>query len=109
MKKVEMWSVELPFSSGQEQEGLRPAVIFADTEIGIVAVIPLTSNLQALRFKHTYTIEKSKSNGLIADSVALIFQLRAIDSKRLKKKIGDLESKHINNLNGLIVKYLNLQ
>lgn len=108
MKKGEIWLVELPYSGGQEQEGLRPAIIFADTGIGVATVIPLTSNLQALRFQDTYTIEKSKGNGLGADSVALIFQLRAIDSKRLKKKIGDLENRHINKINELIAKYLNL-
>lgn len=108
MKKGEIWLVELPSSGGQEQEGLRPAIIFADTEIGIVTVIPLTSNLQALRFQHTYTIEKSKTNGLGTDSIALIFQLRAIDSKRLKKKIGELENRHVKKVNELIIKYLNL-
>lgn len=108
MNKGEVWLVELPYSGGQEQEGLRPAVIFANTGFGIVTVIPLTSNLQALRFQYTYQIEKSKTNGLSADSIALIFQLRAIDSKRLKKKIGELESKHLKKLDELIIKYLNL-
>ena len=108
MKKGEICLIELPVSSGQEQEGLRPAILFADTEIGIITVIPLTSNLQALRFQHTYTIEKSKANGLSADSAALIFQLRAIDSKRIKKKIGDLESKHLQKINELVIKYLAL-
>ena len=108
MNKGEVWFVELPYSYGQEQEGLRPAIIFAKTEIGIVTVIPLTSNLQALRFQYTFTIEKSKANGLGTDSVALIFQLRAIDSKRLKRKIGELESKHLNKINELVVRYLNL-
>lgn len=108
MKKGEIWLVELPYSDGQEQEGLRPAIIFASTEIGISTVIPLTSNLQALRFNYTYTIENSKVNGLTADSVALIFQLRAVDSKRLKKKVGDLESKHLSKINDLLLKYLGL-
>ena len=108
MKKGEVWLVDLPSSGGQEQEGLRPAVVFANAGIGITSVIPLTSNLQALRFQHTYQIEKSKTNGLSSDSIALIFQLRAIDSKRLKKKIGELESKHLKKLNELITKYLDL-
>ena len=109
MKKGEIWLVELLSSIGQEQEGLRPAIIFADTEIGIVTVVPLTSNLQALRFQHTYTIEKSKTNGLGADSIVLIFQLRAIDSKRLKKKVGELEHRHHKKINDLIIKYLSLE
>ena len=109
MKKGEIWLIELPSSDGQEQEGLRPAIIFADTGFGIATIVPLTSNLQALRFQHTYTIEKSKTNGLSADSIALIFQLRAIDSKRLKKKVGELEYKHHKKINDLIIKYLSLE
>ena len=62
MKKGEIWLVDLPYSGGQEQEGLRPAVIFANIEIGITTVIPLTSNLQSLRFQYTHSIEKSKIN-----------------------------------------------
>ena len=108
MKKGELWLVELPSSDGQEQEGLRPAIIFADTGIGIVTVIPLTSNLQALRYQYTYQIEKSKANGLGVDSIALIFQLRAIDSRRLKRKIGEIEGRHLNKINEIIIKYLNL-
>lgn len=108
MEKGEIWLVELPSSNGQEQEGLRPAIIFASTEIGIVTIIPLTSNLQALRFQYTYTIQKSKINGLGNDSVALIFQLRAIDSKRLKKKLGELENKNLSRINELVLKYLKI-
>lgn len=108
MKKGEIWLVELPYSGGQEQEGLRPAIIIANTEIGITTITPLTSNLQALRFQHTCTVEKSKVNGLSSDSIALIFQLRAIDSKRLKRKIGELEIKHLNKINELILTYLNI-
>mgnify|MGYP001598140454 CR=1 FL=1 len=108
MRKGEVWLVELPSSGGQEQEGLRPAIIFATTEMGIATVIPLTSNLQGLRFQHTYLVEKSEANKLTADSIALIFQLRALDSKRLKKKLGELESKHLSKINDLLAKYLNL-
>ena len=108
MKKWDVWLIELPSSNGQEQEGLRPAIIIANMEIGITTIIPLTSNLQALRFQFTYSMEKSNANGLIVDSIALIFQLRAIDSKRLKRKIGELENKHLKKINELISKYLDL-
>ena len=108
MKKGEIWLADLPYSGGQEQEGLRPAVIFANAGFGIVTIIPLTSNFQALRFQYTYQIEKSKMNGLSVDSIALVFQLRAIDLKRLKKKTGELENKHLKKLDELIIKYLNL-
>lgn len=91
MKKGEIWLVELPSANGREQMRTRPAIVLKETEVSIAIVIPLTSNLQALRFPHTIEIKPSKKNGLSSISIAMIFQIRAIDKKRLKKKIGDLE------------------
>lgn len=91
MKKGELWSVELPSTNGHEQAGTRPAAVLADTEVGVAIVVPFTSNLQALRFPYTVEVKPSKENGLNSVSVALVFQIRAIDKKRLKGKIGCLE------------------
>src|SRR3989338_6987668 len=91
MKKGEIWLVEIPETNGHEQTGKRPVIILADTESNIAIIIPFTSNIQALRFPHTIEVKPSKEDGLTAESVALIFQIRAIDKKRLKSKIGNLE------------------
>lgn len=88
MEKGEIWLVEFPVSDGHEQGGTRPVILVADTNTNIAVVIPLTSNLQALRFPHTFSIEPDRANGLSAESVALIFQIRAIDKRRLMKKMG---------------------
>ncbi|MBI2576537.1 type II toxin-antitoxin system PemK/MazF family toxin [Candidatus Woesearchaeota archaeon] len=90
MNKGEVWVVEIPPSNGHEQAGGRPAIIIADTNSNIAVVIPLTSNLQALRFPRTIEIKPGSGNGLSSISVALIFHIRAIDKKRLIKKIGDI-------------------
>jgi len=108
MKKGEIWSVELPLSVGHEQTGTRPAVIMADLEANICIIIPITSNIQALRFPHTIEIKKSERNGLETDSVGLIFQLRAIDKSRLKKKAGDLENSILTQIDDVIKKILGI-
>ena len=94
MKKGEIWLVEIPKTNGHEQSGLRPVIVFSSVEANTVFVLPFTTNLTALRFSHTVEIHPSSTNGLNATSVALVFQLRAIDSKRLTRKIGtgDIET-----------------
>ena len=106
MKKGEIWLVELPSTNGHEQIGTRPAVVLSETEANIAILIPLTSNIQALRFPHTIEIKPSHGNGLSAVSVALTFQIRAIDKKRLKKKIGELEDKTLNEIDTSLRKIL---
>lgn len=56
-------------------------------------VVPVTSSLGALRFSFTVKIEPSQQNGLTLPLIAMIFQMRAIDQKRIIRKIGQLESK----------------
>ena len=86
MKKGEIWIIDIESASGHEQEGLRPAVVVADVVDPVVSVIPCTSNLESLRFPFTLQINPTNQNGLDRLSVAIIFQLRAIDRKKFKKK-----------------------
>ncbi len=108
MKKGEIWLIEIPSSNGHEQAGTRPAIVLSNVEANIVIIIPLTSNLQALRFPHTIEIKPSNKNGLKEISVALVFQIRAIDNKRVKNKIGEIEKPSLNELNTMIKKILDL-
>jgi len=61
-----------------------------------------------LRFLHTIEIKSSKINGLTSISVALVFQIRAIDKTRLKKKIGELEETKLKEMNIILKKMLGL-
>ncbi len=106
MKKGEIWLVEFPLSNGHEQTGERPVIVLADTTANISIIVPFTSNVQALRFPYTVEIKPTRTNGLVAASVALIFQLRAIDKKRFKKKIGVLEESTLTVINNLIKKLM---
>ena len=107
MDKGEIWVVEFPKLDGHEQAGTRPAVVLAEV-FGIAVIVPLTTNLAALRFEHTISIKSAKTNGLSAESVALIFQVRAIDKKRLSRKIGNLEESYVKKIDEQLRKLLKL-
>ena len=108
MRKGEIWLVEIPTTNGHEQTGKRPVAILADTEPNIAIIIPFTSNLQALRFPHVIEVNPSKENGLAAKSIALVFQIRAIDKKRLINKIGLLEISIINKIDKMLKNLLKI-
>ncbi len=108
MENGEIWLVEIPAAGGHEQSGMRPAIILSEVEAGIVIIIPFTSNIQALRFPHTIEVNPSAANGLKSKSIALVFQLRAIDKKRIKNKIGKIEGKIMGKINKMIKEMLYL-
>ena len=109
MKKGEIWLFDLPSSDGNEQTGDRPAIIISvSSTANTVVIIPFTTNLQALRFPFTLAIGPSKENGLLEESVALIFQIRAIDKKRIIKQTGKLEDKYLKETENMLRKLLGI-
>ena len=109
MKKGEIYYVEIPTTDGHEQSGARPVIILSELEADIVIIIAFTSNMQALRFTHTIEVNPTSKNGLKSKSVALIFQLRAIDRRRLKNKVGAIEDMILAKIDGMIKKMLYLK
>jgi mRNA interferase MazF len=102
MKNGEIWLVELPKNASKEQAGTRPAVLITEVDANMAIIIPITSNIQALKFKNSLIINPTKENGLKQISIALIFQLRAIDKKRLIKKEGNVENKIFKEIQNMI-------
>jgi mRNA interferase MazF len=82
--------VDLPAANGREQRGRRPAVVLQDDDYGgnlpVVLVVPLTTARAAMRFAGTTLIRPTVENGLRQASVALVFQLRAIDRVRIPRQ-----------------------
>jgi mRNA interferase MazF len=87
---MEIVLVEIPKQDGKEQFGLRPAILISKPVKDIAIIVPMTSNLLALRFNHTIRLEPTMDNGLSSESIILCFQIRAIDTSRIKKKLGFL-------------------
>lgn len=97
MARGDILLITLPESDRREEKGTRPAIA-VQTDIAaspMLMVVPVTSSLGALRFPFTVKIEPSSINGLSLPSIAMVFQLRAIDSKRIVRKIGELEPSYL--------------
>ena len=94
--------VELVSTGGRAQKGRRPAIIFqtqkASTRVSTVLIVPLTSQLDALRFPGPVLVEPDADNGLRRASVALVFQLTAIDQRYLRDRVGKVSHILINEL-----------
>lgn len=99
MEIGDIYIIKFPSAESHEQEGTRPAVVIIDfPELPIIQIVPLTTSLKAKRFKNVLFIKPDNDNNLNQESVALLFQLRAIDKKRLDKKIGKLKDEDIKKL-----------
>lgn len=102
MEIGDIYSIEIPPSNGHEQAGSRPAIIMQapqfEKQLPTVLIIPLTSQLGAQAFPGTFLVHPDAENGLTMASVVLVFQLRAIDKRRLRRKIGKLSAPHLAQL-----------
>lgn len=95
----EVYLTELPNSKSHEQSGSRPSIVVIDFPgLPIAQVVPLTTSAKLSNHQNVLKIEPDKENNLSKVSYALLFQLRAIDKKRLKKKIGQLKNEDIDRL-----------
>ena len=92
---------DLGIGTGHEQAGTRPAV-FLSEEGGVSIVIPFSTNSARLKYRGAVSVEPNLPNGLAKISVALVFQLRAVDSRRLLHRIGTLSPKDRRALNKVI-------
>ena len=86
---------------GHEQGGYRPVLVLQkdtlNTFLNTVVVAPLTKNLKAKGYLTTYFLDK-KISKLKFDSVALLYQLRTIDKKRLIKMASALDHRTMSEV-----------
>lgn len=110
MKQAEIWETYFDPVEGQEQSGRRPAVIISgntmNNNLNLVMVCPLTSKIH--RYKGNPILEPSFKNGLKMESEVLVFQTRAVSKARLRKKIGMIDLKIIDEIHQSLNKILKL-
>ena len=97
MKRGEIWRVRLPTVPGHTQAGVRPAVIVQDEQatnsLSTVLIVPFTGTQAASRFPGTVVVQPDAQNGLTVPSVALVFQLTAIDQRNCLQPLGQLATR----------------
>jgi len=94
IKRGEIYYADLSPVVGSEQGGVRP-ILIVQNDIGnkyspTVIVAAITSQINKAKLP-THIELKSGDFGLQKDSVILLEQLRTLDKKRLKEKVGEIE------------------
>jgi len=94
IKRGDIYYADLSPVIGSEQGGVRP-VLIVQNDIGnkyspTVIAAAITSQINKAKLP-THIELDSKQYGLPKDSVILTEQIRTIDKKRLKEKIGHLD------------------
>ena len=99
MKIGEIYWTKLVSRGGREQAGRRPSIVVQnDTSLPTVLLVPLTTQQDALRFQGTVLIEPDSQNNLPSKSVALVFQLTALDKNSLESKIGKISNDKLQEI-----------
>lgn len=95
IKRGDLYYADLSPVVGSEQGGVRPVIVIQN-DIGnkyspTIIVVPVTSQTNKAKLPTHVKLSGSKF-GLPKNSVALLEQLRTIDKKRLRDKIGCFDS-----------------
>lgn len=91
---------------GSEQGGLRPVLVIQN-DIGnkhspTIIAAAITSQINKAKLP-THIELKGEIFGLNKDSVVLLEQIRTLDKRRLKEKIGDLDTQTMEEVNKAIL------
>lgn len=99
-RRGEVWNVSLDPAIGHEVRKIRPAVIVTSDVYNahnwVVVIMPLTSHDRA---EYDQVLIHPPEGGLIALTVTLPDQLRAIDRRRLVKRLGKLKPEMMLKIN----------
>lgn len=102
VKRGELYYADLSPVIGSEQGGVRP-VLVVQNDVGnkfspTVIAAAITSQLNKAKLPTHIEINADKF-GLSKNSVVLLEQIRTIDKKRLKEKIGELDEGLMGRVN----------
>ena len=101
VKRGDIFYADLSPVIGSEQGGIRPVIIIQN-DIGnkyspTIIVAAITSQINKAKLP-THVEISSEEYGLNKDSVVLLEQIRTVDKKRLKEKIGHMTEKDIQKV-----------
>jgi len=113
IKQYEIWLADLKPRKGTEPGKTRPVLIIQTDLLNKVShpstlICPVTTNIFEESEILRVHLKKGMAN-LLQDCDIMIDQVRAIDNKRLLKKIGDLPDKLITQVRENIVVILDLE
>lgn len=102
IKRGEIYFADLSPVIGSEQGGVRP-VLVVQNNVGnkyspTIIAAAITSQLEKAKLP-THIQLPAEKFGLLKDSVVLLEQIRTLDKKRLKEKIGELPISMMTKVN----------
>ena len=102
VKRGDIYYADLSPVVGSEQGGIRPVLIIQN-DVGnkyspTVIAAAITSQINKAKMP-THIELPAKDYGLNKDSVVLLEQIRTIDKKRLREKIGHLDNSLMTTVN----------
>lgn len=102
VKRGEIYYADLSPVVGSEQGGIRP-VLIVQNDVGnkhspTVIAAAITSQHDKTHLPTHIEVQADKC-GLAKDSIVLLEQIRTIDKKRLKDKMGELDLRSMNKVN----------
>ncbi len=105
VKRGEIYYADLSPVVGSEQGGVRP-VLIVQNDIGnkhspTVIAAAITSQREKNKLP-THIELNASSCGLAKDSVVLLEQVRTLDKRRLKERMGELDSTAMSQVNSAL-------
>lgn len=105
VKRGDIYYADLSPVVGSEQGGVRP-VLIVQNDVGnkyspTVIAAAITSQMNKAKLPTHISLNKD-DYGLMKDSVILLEQIRTIDKKRLKEKMGHLDENLMGQVNDAI-------
>ena len=105
IRRGDIYYADLSPVIGSEQGGLRP-VLIVQNDVGnkyspTVIAAAITSKISKTKLP-THIDVPCEDAGLAKDSIILLEQIRTIDKKRLKEKMGHLDDDTMRNVNNAI-------
>ena len=102
VKRGEIYYADLSPVVGSEQGGIRP-VLIVQNDVGnkhspTVIAAAITSKQEKTKLP-THISVQATSCGLAKDSVVLLEQVRTLDKRRLKERMGELDSYSMSQVN----------
>lgn len=102
VKRGEIYYADLSPVVGSEQGGIRP-VLIVQNDVGnkhspTVIAAAITSKQEKSRLPTHISVQAS-SCGLAKDSVVLLEQVRTLDKRRLKERMGELDQGSMAQVN----------
>lgn len=92
-----VWLANLDPVVGSEQGKTRPVLVISDGQINnilpVVNVVPITSHKPNRRIYPNEAVLPAHTGGLTLDSIALCYQIRTLDKRRLTQMLGTVETK----------------